>query len=882
MGETYLARTGDGGAARLVALERLPRTKAGDAAIVRTFLESARAGALLSHPNVVQILDAGRLGSSYFVASEFIDGELLRSIIEHAKAQGRLQVPLRAVLTIVAGIATALHFAHERKSGDGEPGIVHGNLTPSNVIISRDGVVKLLDFGVPAGGLLAYRSPEQLRGGAVDSRSDLFSLGVVVWELLTREPLFERGTEAETREAIENDTVPPPSMTRMDVPLELDSIVGKLLAKDPADRYRDADDLLVDIEALSTKLGFPISTSDLARVMRVWFGSKPNLAGLETHGSVESDELSSESAKDEVDRTLEKVPGLSVAMFELETEEERRAANPTPPPVDVGTPVESFQEIRDRILGTRNKPDSKSPNPRSQAYTQGPTLAPPTEGRTTLQGISPTAINDVISRVTQAASAAGAKTREAVSSVLAPSEPAKPVEINAADAPTKVVDETSKPVEAPPMVSAVAAVAEHGSGPQINGVAKKPGMLAAQAMAEAEAAVEKAEGKAESGKVAAPKSESEKSDRPRSESKKLATAKSERSKSDSKGLAAELADGKPEKMRTKEPSTQIAMSRTQSAEWFERGEQEAKEAHAAHARAIARGRRPTDFEVHDPASPAGTGDKAVERKRVHGLLYPVLGVAAAALVVIALIKIATREPASKVPRHDDKAVALAPIDAAVVQPGSATVAIGSDVGAGSGSAIVAGSAMVAGSNVGAGSGSALAAGAFTPGTGSAVAAVVDAAIPMTVDAAVVAIVPDAAVIAPPIDAAVVVAAKPDAAVAKPDAAVQVAVVADAGVKAPDHTTHKKPDDHKTTETKKPDAPAETIEQMVEKGEFPKANTACATNTRFNPTRLEACALAACNVKDTGLANRWVRAIDRAERDGIIAKCKAVGLELTPP
>jgi len=255
----------------------------------------------------------------------------------------------------------------------------------------------------------------------------------------------------------------------------------------------------------------------------------------------------------------------------------------------------------------------------------------------------------------------------------------------------------------------------------------------------------------------------------------------------------------------------------------------------------------------------------------------VLGVAAAALVVIALVKIATREPASKVPRHDDKAVALAPIDAAVMEQGSAT---GSGALAGSG---MAGSGM-AGSDV-AGSG-------FAAGSGSAFAAIVDAAIPMTVDSAVAAIVPDAAVvavvpdapaIAPPVDAAVV-AAKPDAAVAKPDAAVQVAVVADAGVKPPDHTTHKKPDDHTKTAdtTKKPDAPAETIEQMVDKGDFAKANTACATNTRFNPTRLEACALAACNVKDTGLANRWLRAIDRAERDGVIAKCKAVGLELTAP
>ena len=236
----------------------------------------------------------------------------------------------------------------------------------------------------------------------------------MVWELLTREPLFERGSEAETREAVEHDDAPAPSMTRMDVPQELDAIVGKLLAKAPADRYRDADDLLVDIEALATKLGFPISTTIRARDARVVrLQAKP--PGLESQGTVESAELSAEPAGGEVDRLLEKLPGLGVAMFELEGEEERRAANPTPPPVDVGTPVESFQEIRDRILGSRNKPDSKSPNPRSQAYTQVP--KPASEGRTTLQGISPAAINDVISRVTQAAVGGGAATREAVARV---------------------------------------------------------------------------------------------------------------------------------------------------------------------------------------------------------------------------------------------------------------------------------------------------------------------------------------------------------------------------------------------------------------------------------------------------------------------------------
>ena len=847
MGETYLARAGG----KLVMLERLPRSRAGDAAAVKAFLEAARAGAQLSHENVATVIDAGRLGSSYFVAIEYIDGESLHSVLEHAKAQGRLQVPLRAVLTIGAGIASALHHAHERKSGDGTPGIVHGNLSPSSVFISRDGGVKVMDFGAP-GGPLAYRSPEQLAGGTVDARTDLFALGAVLYELLTREPVFGRDSDEDTRAAIESDVRPSPSKTRMDVPAELDAIVGKLLSRDPEKRYADADDVLVDFEALATKLGFPISATDLARVVRIWFGASVKLAALEVAATVESDELSSDAGAnaDEIDRAFERVPGLGVALFESEddgeTEEQRRAANPTPPPFDV--PDESFETIRDRMASARKEPDAAAA--RAHAYTS----APVTGRAQTIPGVFPSAIDDVIKRVTQAASERGAAARETAAAVLGPGPGERPSE-------PLIERVEEKELEAPPLAARVAT-----EEPVSSRAVTRQGdpTDAAKLMAQAEAAENSADklaaAKAEY-KAAAEEKEKQKEaekapdeKRPKSDSTK---PEDKRSRRESKRQRNESKKLERSKSPTKKPEDVVSMSRTLSSEWYEQGEKEAKEAHAAHAR----------FHVHDDDHDHDHDPEAHRRARRRGLLYPLLGLAAATLVVIALVTIATREHGSKV-HHDAKQVAVAPADAA--ETGSA---IGSDL-AGSGSAVAmvgsdmtgSGSAMV-GSDVG----SAVA-------MGSAVV-VADAAVDAKPDAPVDAAKPDA-----PVDAAKPIdAAKPDAAV-RVDAAVPVdaAPKPDAAIVVKKPDTTKKPDKtKKPDETKKPAEP-DTIETLYAKGAFAKANQMCATNTRFNPARLEMCALAACNVKDSALATRWLHAVDHSAREGIIAKCKDLGVELTAP
>src|SRR5262249_29939628 len=153
---------------------------------------------------------------------------------------------VRAVLTIAAAAAAGLHHAHERTGAGGKRiGIVHGDVSPTNLMVSQEGIVKIVDFGIIHAGAAVdsrvspYASPEQVRGGGFERRSDLYSLGIVLWELLTLDSLYERGSEAEIRQAIENEPPVAPSTRRYDVPNELDSIVVKLLSKDPAERFQD-------------------------------------------------------------------------------------------------------------------------------------------------------------------------------------------------------------------------------------------------------------------------------------------------------------------------------------------------------------------------------------------------------------------------------------------------------------------------------------------------------------------------------------------------------------------------------------------------------------------------------------------------------------------
>ncbi|HEY5921777.1 MAG TPA: protein kinase [Kofleriaceae bacterium] len=290
MAEIFLARgASSAGVERYVVLKRVLRHKAGDVHFVQMFLDEARLAAQLQHPNIAQVYDIGKLGDSYFFTMEYVHGETVRTLL--ARSHGlRRQIPISAVLSIIAGAAAGLQHAHDRKGFDGRHlGIVHRDVSPSNLIVSYEGTVKVVDFGVAKAahqshetmsgtvkGKISYMSPEQCKGlSEIDRRCDLFSLGIVMWELLTTEKLFRRSSDFETMQCIVSEEVVPPSQLRPDVPPEIDYIVKRLLAKEPAQRYQTADELHEAIENVAVRTGSALSTASLGRYMRELFGQRP-------------------------------------------------------------------------------------------------------------------------------------------------------------------------------------------------------------------------------------------------------------------------------------------------------------------------------------------------------------------------------------------------------------------------------------------------------------------------------------------------------------------------------------------------------------------------------------------------------------------------------
>jgi serine/threonine protein kinase len=289
MAEIFLARgVSAADVERYCVLKRILRNRASDLHFVRMFLDEARLAAQLNHPNVAQVYDIGKLADSYFFTMEYVHGETVRAVLQRARSLRR-ELPLGPILTVIAGAAAGLHHAHERLGFDGRPlGIVHRDVSPSNLMVSYEGGVKLVDFGVAKAadrmqetrsgtvkGKISYLSPEQCRGAEVDRRSDLFALGIVMWEMVTGERLYRRASDFENMNAIVNEPPPAPSTRRRSLPPELDALVMRLLAKHPNERYQTADDVVDALEQVAVATGAMISSSSLGRLVREMFGQRP-------------------------------------------------------------------------------------------------------------------------------------------------------------------------------------------------------------------------------------------------------------------------------------------------------------------------------------------------------------------------------------------------------------------------------------------------------------------------------------------------------------------------------------------------------------------------------------------------------------------------------
>jgi serine/threonine-protein kinase len=288
MAELYLARTmGIEGFEKLAVVKRILPQYASNASFVNMFLNEARLAATFHHPNIAQVYDIGQEAGDYFFSMEYVHGEDLGRLVASSN-EGGVPISLDAALTLAAGLCAGLHHAHEKASPEGKPlNVVHRDVSPSNVLVSYDGAVKVVDFGIArvnttpgstAGGLkgkISYMSPEQCRGKVtLDRRSDIFSIGTILYELTTGQLPFHDETEYAILNMIVNTDAVPPSTLVPGYPAALEAIVMRALARDPDRRYSTALELQGQLEDFAHENRLRVSPLVLARLMSTLFPAR--------------------------------------------------------------------------------------------------------------------------------------------------------------------------------------------------------------------------------------------------------------------------------------------------------------------------------------------------------------------------------------------------------------------------------------------------------------------------------------------------------------------------------------------------------------------------------------------------------------------------------
>src|SRR3954470_4713374 len=258
MAEVYLARTGVAqGLHKTLVIKKIHSAYARSSQFAVMFKDEAKIALGLNHPNIIQVFDFGAVGDTYFLAMEYVEGlDLLRVLQEAAKA--RLRLPYGLSAYVVQQVAKGLDYAHRKGDEFGQPlGIVHRDISPQNILLSWDGGVKIVDFGIARArdvheeqgvikGKFAYMSPEQGRGEPVDCRSDVFAAGIVLFELVCARPLFH-GKGKEALEMVKSGAIPRPRDFAPELPESLEKIILKALSFHRGDRYQTARDLQHDL-----------------------------------------------------------------------------------------------------------------------------------------------------------------------------------------------------------------------------------------------------------------------------------------------------------------------------------------------------------------------------------------------------------------------------------------------------------------------------------------------------------------------------------------------------------------------------------------------------------------------------------------------------------
>ncbi len=287
MADVYLSvARGQMGFNKLAVIKRLRPALAEEVAFRNMFLDEARLAARLSHPNIVHTYEVGQQGGAYFIAMEYLEGQSLNKVLKELSRRKERLDPVTAV-RIVADALAGLGYSHELRDYDGSPlGIIHRDVSPHNIFVTYDGHTKVVDFGIAKAatsstetevgvlkGKVAYMSPEQAMGKTIDARSDLFAMGIVLWELLAQQRLMTGDSAANTLHKLMNEPIPRISQAVPGIDPELDHLVAIALEKDPARRHQSAAEMRGALEHWLSAHGPHVRQEQVSHTMVGLFGS---------------------------------------------------------------------------------------------------------------------------------------------------------------------------------------------------------------------------------------------------------------------------------------------------------------------------------------------------------------------------------------------------------------------------------------------------------------------------------------------------------------------------------------------------------------------------------------------------------------------------------
>ncbi len=360
MAEVFVGKLhGASGFTKRYAIKQLRPELSADPDLVQMFFDEARIASSLAHPNICQIFELGEFGGRHFIAMEFLSGLTLSQLWRAALTQGVTVLPAPVTAWIIARAAEGLGYAHDKKGEDGAPlGIVHRDVSPDNLMLTEDGQVKVLDFGIARAtqpcsrrtrtglvrGKVAYMAPEYIRGEELDGRSDVFALGIVFWELLSGRELFRGQEDVQAMYAVLNPKLPDrPAGNR--TPDAFWKIAEAALQREPTQRIPSAREMARRIDEALSGMGQSITTADVAKLVKVWSAAIPQ---LKPH---EMGELSDA-------RTQPHSPGQPSAALPA-------GRNPSPGPPRGTADVETSRPV------TKDVASMPSPRPQTKAVDEG-------------------------------------------------------------------------------------------------------------------------------------------------------------------------------------------------------------------------------------------------------------------------------------------------------------------------------------------------------------------------------------------------------------------------------------------------------------------------------------------------------------------------------